>query len=198
MQCPSCGKASVRVRANCFYCGEKMPAAPAPAPGTAPAAMPAAPVAPARPALLCQAHPDVPAVGRCFRCRRGICQTCAFKLPMGHSCPDCISAAAEETKKKGKGGAIASVVLGGLSFIFLVVGIFVAAAMAENPKEAQAMGGCLMLVSLGVAIAGLILGFVSRDKSRGGSILGLVGIIVNAVVLAIFLLLTVVGNMQGS
>lgn len=198
MQCPSCGKVVVRVRANCFYCGEKMPAAPPPAPGEAPDAVAVAPVAPAHPALLCHAHPDVPAVGRCFRCRRGICQTCAFKLPTGHSCPDCISAAAEETKKKGKGGAIASIICGGLSFISMVVGIFVAAAMAGDTKGAEAMGGCLMLVSLGAAITGLILGFVSRDKSRGGSTLGLVGIIVNAVVMAIFLLLSVAGNMLGS
>lgn len=199
MQCPSCGRTLVKQRANCLYCGaalsgEAAVAAPVPA-GPAPEQ----PVVPARPTLVCVVHGDSAAVGRCFRCRKGICQTCAFKIPTGYSCADCISAASEERKKQGRGSAIASVVLGGASIATFLLAVMMAASMteADDRREAVRNAGCLVLLAILLSLVGLVLGLSSRGKSRGGSVLGLVGAIVNGVVLAIFLLLIVAGQSRN-
>ncbi len=184
--CPGCARTVAATSGACIYCGAALPA-----PGAAP------PAPPPRPALLCQSHPDVAAVGRCFRCRKGICETCAFKIAVGWACPDCVTAAAQETGKKGKSIAIVSIVLG-IRAILTFGLMFIVAAAIQDEKGNEAAASLLLMLSLGLGIAGLSCGFVSKDRSRSMSGVGLTGVIINGVALGLLLLLILAGLFMGN
>jgi len=188
--CPACrtpAAASAGRSFTCPYCSTTFNCVYA---APAPVARPASTLGP------CQFHAEVAATCRCRRCRRPLCATCAFKIPGGNSCADCLSAAAEDSRQQSSKKGVLSIVLGAAALVLLVA-MFVVTVASGGGKEAETVGGCMSMVSIGLALGGLAMGLISRDKTRGGSTAGLVGLILNVIVLAILGLLIVAGLMMG-
>jgi len=151
---------------------------------------------------LCVNHPESPAAGRCRRCRKQLCETCSFMAGPERFCGDCAGTPDEARVRRQQSRGIWSLVCGVLSVFVLVGGIAAAAAMAGDSgraeKSAEAMAWCGVLASLIIAVAGLAMGLSGRDKQLGGTVVGTIGIVVNSLALALFLLLWVAGAMMGN
>lgn len=177
-QCPAC-----QSRLECLY------AAPRPLKtGTA-----------VRPALneICINHPETQAVARCRTCRKAVCDTCVFRGPTGAYCPDCAVKPDEASQRASTGKGIWSLVCGVVSLLTFGVLMF-ASALMNDPKAAEALGNVLGVVVLGLSLAGIGLGFTSRDPARKQSLVGLFGIILNFLVLGIYVLLIVLYIVGGA
>ena len=137
---------------------------------------------------ICTFHPGVQAAGRCKNCRKAVCETCAFRVRVGLYCPDCASTPDEEGRKGSTTRGVVSLVCGSAALIMVVV-TFVAAAAAEGESDSEKKKvGCLFFVTLILAIVGMATGFMSRDPARGRSVVGLIGLIISFLVIALFAL----------
>jgi hypothetical protein len=106
--------------------------------------------------LYCYRHPQIQTGLRCNRCNKPICPKCARRTPVGFRCPDCIR---EQEDKYYSGGnldyviaaAIAlplsliaaglfTFILGRLGFFIILIGLFVAPAVAGFIAEAVRWG----------------------------------------------------------
>jgi len=75
--------------------------------------------------------------------------------------------------------------------------MFIAAALSENPKSAELMATVVGNMALIASLVAIGMGFTSRDPARGRSLLGLIGLIIGFLVLAIYILLVIAGSMMG-
>lgn len=141
---------------------------------------------------LCINHPEVRAAARCRSCRKAVCDTCVFRGPTGSYCPDCAVKPDETARKSTTAKGVWSLVCGVASLLLFAVMMFAAAAMGGG-KEAEAMANVLGFIVLGLCLAGVGLGFASRDKARKQSLAGLFGLILNFFVLGIYVLLIFYG-----
>ncbi len=127
--------------------------------------------------LFCYRHPTVETTLRCNRCGNPICPRCAVRTPVGFRCPDCIR---QQESKYYTGSnmdyliavvialplsliaaALFTFLLGGFGIWVILIGIFVAPAVAGFIAEAvrwgvgrrrsrylgQVVAGCIILAS---------------------------------------------------
>lgn len=139
----------------------------------------------------CMNHPENAATARCTMCYRPLCDVCAFRTSFGIVCPECVER--PPTRRSGVGKAVASLLLGVLSVGLIVVTV-VASALAGSDRQADAVASLLGTLILVSTLSGVGLGFASLDDARrAGSPLGIVGIVINLLILGLILLLVVVG-----
>ncbi|MBE7550121.1 MAG: tetratricopeptide repeat protein [Anaerolineales bacterium] len=125
--------------------------------GYQPAGPPQEPVSEPDPGLTyCYRHPQTQTGLRCNRCNRPICPKCARRTPVGFRCPDCIR---EQEEKYYSGGnldyviaaaialplsllaaALFTFVLNRFGFFTIIIGLFVAPAVAGFIAEAVRWG----------------------------------------------------------
>jgi hypothetical protein len=133
----------------------------------------------------CTHHPAVEATGRCRDCARPTCSLCRFDLSTGRYCADCASRPVQTGTGAGKAQlSIGLAVLCVASFTGLMLWAATAgAAMSEREQmEFQIIDAIVTKGVTVMASAGVILGFISTDESRQ-NVLGVVGIVVNALLL---------------
>jgi hypothetical protein len=135
---------------------------------------------------VCYRHPDVETSLRCNKCGKPICPKCAVRTPVGFRCPECIR---EQENKYYSGtnldyilGAVIAfplslvtaglftTILSGFGFFTLIIGFFVAPAVAGFIAEAVRWGvkkrrsrylrhvvvGCLLAATAPFLIFGLL------------------------------------------
>lgn len=143
---------------------------------------------------VCVGHPDVVAVGRCDRCGRAICRLCSFTVGLRELCPNCIASGADpDLQKRAASRALWSVLLAVVTALGFVALMAIGAAGVDE-KSSDALAGVLGMVILGCGLAGLTLGLIGREHGRRtGSPLAIIGTIANAVMLAVFAVMCVVG-----
>lgn len=147
----------------------------------------------------CYAHPEVAATSSCRRCHKSVCEVCTFVIGGLRLCPECSSKPAPGSASIGK--ALASIALG-IMAVLCVAGMFVylvANAGQVSEREAEAVGSLGVIGCMLCSFVGLTLGFISRDEARrAGSPLGVIGIVINLLMVGLMLLLMVAGALAGS
>ena len=147
--------------------------------------------------MVCTFHPEVQAVGRCRRCRKAVCETCAFRVRPGLYCPDCAAAPDEERKKSSTFKGILSLIASVVGMLLLGAAFVGAALSADDPKAARVLAVVLVNASLLAALFAIGFGFTSRDPTRGRSVMGLIGLLIGFLNLAIYVLMAIVGVVSG-
>jgi hypothetical protein len=150
----------------------------------------------ARLSEICTFHPEVQAAARCRTCRKAVCETCAFRARMGVYCPDCASAPDEARRKDTTVKGVTSLICGVVGLLLFGVA-FVGTAFCEEPKSAEALWMVLGSLALIAGLVSVGMGFTSRDPARGRSMIGLIGLIIGFLVLAIYALLVIAGAVAG-
>lgn len=146
----------------------------------------------------CVGHPDVQAQYICHRCRTPICVTCAFALPGGVTlCPTCVTRPAPTSASRNGMALGFSFGLAVLAMLGVVGFFAVAGTMGDSPEDFMAIAVIAAMFILLPSVTGLGLGMSTMEKNIPTSIWTWVAIIWNAVILAGFLLLSVVGNLIG-
>jgi hypothetical protein len=209
--CPHCGGSHwVSSRTGAPVKPAPAAATPADTDALAPEAMPAPPrvvgggleAAMKSSVGLCVNHPDSPAAGRCRRCRKALCETCSFMSGTERFCGDCAGTPDEGRVERQRNRGRWSIVCGGLAIAVLVGTVVVAAANASArgsaDKASELLAGCGVLASVLLAGTGLAMGLASRDKQLGGTVAGVVGIVVSSIGLGLFVLLWLAGVMMGN
>jgi hypothetical protein len=140
----------------------------------------------------CTNHPDNPASNHCGVCSRPLCAVCTFDVHDSLLCPDCLTAAAARAKRPPVAKAIGSLVLAVVGVLMLGAMFVVGAFVEEGSAMLVAMG--LSFGALGSLLGGTTLGFIGREEGRGQSATATVGIVANILMLAFFLVLSVLGN----
>jgi hypothetical protein len=130
----------------------------------------------------CYAHPDVPHTGRCDRCERPICETCAFSTAAGRLCPECMVGGNTVEQRRS-------------SATFSIVGLVCAAGVVLCLASVLFAGSAdVFTVGMVASLVGITTSLVGRDFGRRtGSPLSLISVIANAVLLGIYGLLIVIG-----
>lgn len=140
----------------------------------------------------CANHPEVSAIAVCLSCRAPVCQTCDFIFPGGvHLCPRCAANPRPQLSPGRKKLIPWSIGLAVLSVVGLA-GMVTLTRVVPN-VDAQAIGVVGELVSLLPAIIGLGLGVASFERRLKTPGIVWIGVIGNATVLAIWVLLIIVG-----
>ncbi|MBI5546639.1 MAG: B-box zinc finger protein [Deltaproteobacteria bacterium] len=141
----------------------------------------------------CYAHLQSPSKGYCFQCNRPVCETCAFTIPMGWMCPDCMtSGASPQERRSNLGYAVGSLLLAVLGIALLVAAM--ASSFLFTPEEAETFAKVVGILALGSVLGGITLGLIGREHAkRTGSPLALIGVIANGALLAVYGVLTIVG-----
>lgn len=134
----------------------------------------------------CRDHPEVAATGACHRCGRLLCEVCAFDLAGRRFCPDCVMVGPSvDERLKVLSGGLLSLGLAVLGFVG-VVAIMVAGAAGVLIEGAvdQIVTSAMVVAGAG----GLAAGLSSREGARRtGSVLPIIGIVGNALLIAILL-----------
>ena len=135
-------------------------------------------------------------MARCAGCSAPVCETCDFKFPGGyHYCPDCATNPLQPMSGWRKGLAVWSMVLATWVTLFFVV--LLSGALAEFVTDqigAIIVGALIMLPGM------LGFGFAcgSLDSRAGNPPIVWVAVIWNGILMAAWILLTVIGLMaQG-
>lgn len=143
----------------------------------------------------CLQHAANPVTGYCVRCGRPMCDLCTFWIGSALFCPECLSSgpsADERTSVTVKG--VLSILLALLAVLGLAGFLVLGASGEIHPGAAMGMGILILATSLG----GVSLALVGREGARRtGSMLPLIGVILNGIALAVYALMTVVGTLQG-
>jgi hypothetical protein len=150
------------------------------------------------PSTTCIQHAYNKVNAYCVRCGRPMCDLCSFWVGSALFCPECLSAgpsADERTAVTTKG--VLSI---GVSV--LAVAVLAGAFMAIELMPQESAGVADRILTTGtllVALGGIALGLVAREgAARTGSMLPLIGVIMNGAVLGVVGLLTVVAALQGT
>ncbi len=145
----------------------------------------------------CVNHSDNWAVNTCRDCRKRICDLCTFTDGGREYCPTCINGPLSSPEAQGDlTKSVGSVLLSVLALVLMIV--LMAAASTATPKEAEAIGSVLGIGVLACSAGGLFLGFGGRESGGATNTwIGTLGIILNALVFGILLLLSLVGTMMG-
>ncbi|HEX7375547.1 MAG TPA: hypothetical protein VF278_00465 [Pirellulales bacterium] len=147
----------------------------------------------------CSRHPEVPAVVRCQACSAPVCATCDFLLPgQIHACPGCVSRTDHRLSSKRKtmlGWAFALAIFATLGMAALFSGAM--AGLAQGPGGQEVIGMLFSLVSFFPSLIGTALAFSTLDRRLSNPGVIWVAIVWNCLLLAVFVLLTVIGTFMG-
>ena len=142
----------------------------------------------------CLQHGANPVTAYCVRCGRPICDLCTFWVGSAIFCPECLSSgpsADERTSVTTKG--VLSILLSVLA-VLAFLGFMVLGATGGASRLAGMAEG---FVILGAALGGLALGLIAREgAARTGSLLPIIGVVLNGTVLGFYAILTIVGLTQ--
>lgn len=146
--------------------------------------------------LKCSVHPDNDAVQLCQTCGSRVCKTCDFSITDSvHLCPTCASRPQTELSRSRRNrliGSFALAALATLAFILIMGGAIFDEYLTE--EEETILGGLMTITILVPTVVGLALGMGVKDKRLYNPATINIAIAWNAVLLSIFLLLSVVGN----
>jgi hypothetical protein len=181
--CPSC--ASSRGRGAFGYTAPGRPA-------------PQQTVVPLGAGIVCSRHPEIAAVRYCRLCSTPMCQTCDFELPgYFHICPGC----ATNPKREMGSGRKRNLIIGYALAVWTTVAmaaIFAGAlAGTVKTKEDQEMVGIAMaLLVFFPALAGAALSVSTIDRKLGTPPVVWGAVIWNSVIVGVWLILIVIGNLK--
>ena len=149
--------------------------------------------------VMCSQHPEANAVRRCGLCTATMCPTCDFEFPGHfHLCPTCATnpqTALSSRRKKLIGFAYALAAWATLALAVLFSGAL--AGLVEQSKEAEAAIGVLAGIGIFIpTLAGTALSFSALDKRLGNPPAIWGAVIWNAVLLAMWVVLSVVGSLS--
>lgn len=149
--------------------------------------------------VTCSRHPEVAAVVRCLACSKPVCDTCDFLLPgQVHLCPDCVSRTDHRLSSKRKlmlGWSLGLATFATLGIVLLLGGAML--GLADRPGGEEIIGVLFSLVTFFPSLIGTALAFSTRDRRLSNPGLIWVAIVWNSVLLALFLLLSVIGTFMG-
>lgn len=179
------------------------PPLPAPVERTVPAEAdtialaPPAPVAaggpPARP---CAFHASNPATATCHMCGLPVCPTCAFVFPTGLCCCPACATKPPEVSGKRKTLMVWAYILAVWSVAAFVGIILFAAGSATSRSEEEALGVMISLLVFVPSLVGVGLGFSAIERRGTNSMWMWGAVVLNCIVLAVFILLSIVGSFQ--
>lgn len=157
-----------------------------------------APALPLGAGIMCVRHAEVEAVRHCNICHTPMCQTCDFELPgYFHVCPSCATNPKREMSSGRKRNMILSYVLGAwatLGIAATFAGAF--AGMVQTKSGEEAFGMIFGLLVFLPSIAGTALGVSTIDRKLANPPAIWVAVIWNAIILAILIILTIIGNLS--
>lgn len=143
----------------------------------------------------CLQHAANPVTAYCVRCGRPMCDLCTFWVGSAIFCPECLSSgpsADERSSVTVKG--VLSILLALLAVLGFVGSMMLGVGGELPPGAAMALG----VFMLGTSLGGISLALIAREGARRtGSMLPLIGVIVNAIMLGIITIASVVGLAQG-
>jgi hypothetical protein len=148
------------------------------------------------PEVPCARHPEALTTVRCANCRAAVCATCDFAFEGDlHFCPDCAtSSQSAPMSKKRVWKIVASMGLALLATIAFPV-LIVASALARG--SAEALGVLFVLVTLAPAVAGIVIGLGANDRALPVSWSARGAVAWNAMLIAGFFLLYIIGLLRG-
>ena len=201
IRCPACGGSHVvpaeteSTVANPFEAAASPPPPPPPlgSSAAAPPALPPRSGASTRYGIdrgVCIFHPGVNAVAKCRRCRKALCETCAFRAAGSVFCADCASKPDPEKSKASSTRGMWSLICAGGAILLFMISIIVSIA-ASGDQGAETFSGCILFISLGIAITGLVLGIISKSRSSKRPVTGLIGLILNGLIVGLWALIIV-------
>jgi hypothetical protein len=173
------------------------PAAPSAGPPVPPPLPTAAQMLAAHPpaTMRCVQHPSLPATQQCQSCGAYMCDTCDFALPNGlHLCPACATKPQTALGPKRKKAMIWSFVCAaGASAGFVLTLVYAGLHPPKTALEQQAIGTIMLFVTLVPAIVGFGFGLGAIDRRYRNPISLWIAAGWNAVIIATFLLMCIVG-----
>jgi hypothetical protein len=198
-KCSWCGRENAGEAENCSQCGTKLDEdSPAEendvnGPGNVPPLLDSKP--PVREGIMCAQHTKVQAVQQCRRCGGFMCATCDFAFPGDiHFCPTCVSRGDEGLSGKRKKFMIWSFVLAAWSTVGMTCLLSGAMrGMARTKEDQTVLGWVLIIFVLGPTLTGLSLGLSAKRKKTSNPAALWIAIIWNAVLVASYVLLTLIG-----
>ena len=148
-----------------------------------------------REGVMCAQHPQVKATQQCLYCGGYMCPTCDFSFPNEvHLCPKCASKSEDGLSPRRKMLLIWSFVLAAWTTIgmtCLVSGAF--SGFATSKDDLAALGYALLLFVLAPGITGLALGVSAKHARLGNPPSIWIAITWNAILVASFIILDVIG-----
>jgi hypothetical protein len=143
----------------------------------------------------CSQHPNVSAVSLCNVCRMPVCATCDFVLPGGvHLCPQCASTPQTTMSYKRRARSVWSIALGGWSTIAFLA--FFLGCLLSRSQEVLALLSLFFAVFCFIPVlVGLALGISAIERRQVNTWFVWVGIIWNAGVLGLIILLQLIGTL---
>jgi hypothetical protein len=143
----------------------------------------------------CLQHGANPVTSYCVRCGRPICDLCTFWIGSAIFCPECVSSgpSADERTSVAVRGVLAIALA-----LLAVLGFVASMALGATGKGSEIMYMVVGIFVLGTSLGGVSLALIAREGARRtGSLLPLIGLVLNAIVLGIFGIMMVVGLVQG-
>lgn len=142
----------------------------------------------------CLQHAANPVTAYCVRCGRPICDLCTFWIGSAIFCPECLSSgpsADERTSVAVKGGLSIALAL------VAVLGLVASLALGATGAGSQAAYTALGLLMLASALGGISLALIAREGARRtGSLLPLIGVVLNAITVVVQAIFAVIGIVQ--
>ena len=147
--------------------------------------------------VACQRHPAVTAIYLCTTCKAPICGTCAFSFPGGiHLCPSCATSPKKPLSGKRRSLVIGALALATWSTIGMVVMFSGALRETVTESDAQALGIVIGLLVGMPAIIGGGIGISCFDRRLSNPPVVWVAAIWNGILLAVWVLLSIIGVMR--
>jgi hypothetical protein len=148
-----------------------------------------------RAGIMCVQHSKVQATQQCRRCGGYMCPTCDFAFPGGvHFCPTCVSKADDGLSPRRKQllvGSYLFAVWSTVGMACLVSGAL--RGLADKKEDQTALGWVLLIFVLGPAITGLAFGMSGKRKQAANPATLWIAIIWNAILVASFVVLMLIG-----
>jgi hypothetical protein len=149
---------------------------------------------------MCAQHPQVKATQQCKFCGGFMCPTCDFSFPDEmHLCPACASKSEDGLSPRRKKFLIGSFALAAwttIGMVCLVSGAM--SGLASSKEDKAALGYALLLFVLGPAITGLSLGVCAKHSRMGNPPSIWIAITWNAILVASFVILMLIGLTKRS
>ena len=151
--------------------------------------------------LLSGRHAEIQAVHYCGACHAPVCATCDFALPGGvHVCPDCATKtdrSLSPTRRKLLFWAYGLAVMSTLGIVLFFIAATTRAQDFNEPGAEDAIGMALSLFVFIPSLVGTALATSALDRRLSNPASIWCAVIWNGLILAVFLLLSVVGLFAG-
>jgi hypothetical protein len=148
-----------------------------------------------RAGTMCAQHPEVQAAEQCRCCGGFMCPTCDFSFPDDiHLCPTCASKSDDSLSPRRKKFMVWSFVLAAWSTVGMTCLVSGATSgMVRSKEDQEVLGWVLLIFVLGPAVTGLSLGLSAKRKQVGNPAWLWIAIVWNAILVASFVVLMVIG-----